>query len=81
MNIDTQFSIEISSNLDYENMTTNILYQEKTVAILSEEEGLENLKIEILPTFEGMPWCFYLNDFLRILQFAEKQLIQIQKSE
>lgn len=73
------FVIEISSDLDYEEVVANILYEEETVAILSQEKGLENLEIEIFPSVEAKPWKFSFDDFLNALQLSKKCLIDMQK--
>ncbi len=71
--------IEISSHLDYENLVANILYEYETVAIISQEKGIENLELEILLIFEKIPWKFSFENFLSTLLFAKKTLIEPQK--
>lgn len=73
------FVVEISSDLDYEDMVANVLYEEETVAIISQEKGLDNLEIEILPSIEGKHWKFFLENFLKALQLSKKRLIEMQK--
>lgn len=73
------FVIEISSDLDYEEIVANILYKEETIAILSQENGLENLEIEIFPSVEAKPWKFSLDDFIKTLQLSKKCLIDMHK--
>jgi len=79
MKITNGFIVEISSNLDYEDIVANILYDEETVAIISQEKGLENLEIEIFSSVEEKPWKFFFDDFFNALQFAKKRLIEMQK--
>lgn len=75
-----KFAIEISSDLDYEEMIAHICYENHTVAIVTQEKGLENMEIEILtPKGEIETWVFPLNDFLNALQFAKKKLTEMQK--
>jgi len=79
MNHINQFIIEISSDLDYEDLVANVLYEEETVAIVSQEQGLDKLEIEIFSPGDKEPWKFFFHDFLNALLFAKKRLIQMQK--
>lgn len=73
------FVVEISSNLDYEDIIANILYKEESVAIISQENGLENFEIEIFPPVETKSWMFLLEEFINALQLGKKLLIKMQK--
>lgn len=73
------FIVEISSDLDYEEMVANILYKEETIAIISQEKGLDNLEIEIFPSAEGIPWKFFFENFLKALHLSKKRLIEMKK--
>lgn len=66
------FEIEISSDLDYEEIVANILYEQEIVATVSQEKGLENLEIEIFMPVEGKPWKFSFEKFLDVLQVSKK---------
>ena len=43
---DTDIEIILSSDSDYEELTAEILYKGKFVALLSQEDGIENCKVE-----------------------------------
>jgi hypothetical protein len=73
------FIIEISSDLDYEEMVANILYDEETVAIVSQENGLENLEIEIFKSFDSKSWHFLVEDFLKAILLSKKLLTEKKK--
>ncbi len=70
------FIVEISSDLNYENIVANILYEEETVAIISQEKGVGNFEIEIVPSFDAQPWKFSLDDFIKAILLAKKSLIE-----
>ena len=74
-----RLEIEISSDLDYEEMIVNIISDGENIATLSQEEGFENLKIEIFPPLESKSWVFFFDDFDKALQSAKKQLQTMHK--
>lgn len=43
---DTDIEIILSSDGDYEELTAEILYNGKFVALLSQDDGIENCKVE-----------------------------------
>ena len=86
------FNLEISSDLDYEGMVVNIVYntkntiffkesnkvvyKQKTIAVLNQDRGIENIEIKIYPPKNEDYWGFSLADFLKILQKAKETLIK-----
>ncbi|CRX39351.1 hypothetical protein [Estrella lausannensis] len=79
MNRKSKFSVEISSDLVYEEMVANILFEEEEVATVSQEKGLENLEIEIFPSFDGKSWEFSFEEYIKALNFAKNCLLKMQK--
>lgn len=77
MNRTTKFVIEISSDLDYEEIVANILFEEETVATISQENGLENLEIEIFSSFDRKSWIFSLEEFINALNSAKGCLLKM----
>lgn len=72
------FIVEISSDLDYENMIANILFNEEPIAIVSQEKGIDKLEIELF--YENSKSIqFSLDKFLKSLQLAKERLIEMQK--
>jgi hypothetical protein len=43
---DTKISILLSSDSDYEKLTAEIYYEDKFIALLNQDEGLDCMKIE-----------------------------------
>jgi len=77
-----KFSIRLCSDLDYEEMVADICYEDRTVALVTQENGPENMQIEIFAPEKGMPsWKFSLNDLMNTVQSAKKRLIEFKKSE
>ena len=72
-NMNKKFTVQICSDLDYEEMVADIYYGDHTVAMITQEKGLENMEIEIFsPKEDLISWKFHLNDFVHIIQFARK---------
>lgn len=52
------FRVRICSDLDYEEMVADIVWNDCTVAILSQEKGGNNMDIEIFPPEHSDSWDF-----------------------
>lgn len=75
-----KFRVLLISDLDYEEMVAEVCYENSTIAMITQEKGVDHMEIEIFPQVEGMPsWKFTLDDFLYALQNAKKGLIESQK--
>jgi len=75
-----KFKIRLCSDLDYEEMVADICYDNNTVAIITQENGSNNMEIDIFPPEQGMlSWKFSLNDLINILQIAKKALLKTRK--
>lgn len=69
------------SDLDYEEMVAIISYEQSSMAMITQENGLDNMEIEIFPaTKEGISWKLPLNDFIKYLELAKKALIENAKT-
>ncbi len=68
------------SDLDYEEMVADICYDNQTVAMITQENGIDNMEIEIYPHDEQKKsWNFPLDDFIEVLAVAKKGLIKMIK--
>lgn len=77
-----KFTVEVCSDLDYEEMVADVSYENHTIATISQEKGIDQMEIEIFPPAEPIKsWKFSLNDFIEIIAFAKKSLIEMQKEE
>jgi len=74
-----EFKIVISSYVDYEDLCAEIYFDNQFVAILTQEEGFENLLIEIYPPENKKHWSFKFSDFEAILKKAKEQLWKMRK--
>ena len=73
------FSNLVASDVDLEELYAEIQYNNKAVAILTQEEGLERLKIQLLPNKDGGDWNFYLADFFEAIEKAKHRLCGMRK--
>ena len=76
------FRVRICSDLDYNEMVADVCYKNNTVAIITQEHGIDNMEIEILPLpMESEYRKFSLNDFLETILRAKQRLIEMQKPD
>ena len=67
-------------DLDYEEMTALIYFENKVVATLSQDEGIDKMKIHICPFgSESENFAFYLSEFFDFIEEARQSLIEFQK--
>ncbi len=57
-----------------------VYFDNRFVAILSQEKGFENLLIEIYPPKNKKSWTFQFSDFEAILKKAKKRLWEMRKN-
>ncbi len=74
-----QFRIRLCGDLNYEEMVADLVYKNNTIATISQEMGIENMRIEIFPPVNAKSWEFPLRDFIEIIERAKKNLIEMQK--
>lgn len=76
-NINFEFSV--GSDVDFEDLVADIGYENNLVALLSQEEGFNNMKIRIYPPKEQEYWEFKLEDLEEIIERAKKHLLELRK--
>lgn len=70
-----RFTVEISSDLDYEKMVVNLNFFNNQVAILSCDQGINQTKIEVLDRYDDkVIWTFDYQTFLDALKLAYEKL-------
>ncbi len=88
------FDLEISSNLNYEGMTVNIVYNpeeinfndkkkyytQKQIATLNLDKGIDNIEIALNLSQEDF-LIFPFEEFKEILEKAKKLLIEINEKK
>ncbi len=79
-NMNKKFTVEVCSDLDYEEMVADVSYENHIIATITQENGINNMEIELFPPEEPKKsWNFPLDDFVEVIAFAKKCLIKMQK--
>lgn len=77
---ETAFKFNIASDIDFfEDLIANIYFDTNLVAILTQENGFENLRIQIYPPENRETWDFRFDEFEEIIQKAKKRLGELRK--
>ncbi|SFZ73354.1 hypothetical protein [Chitinimonas taiwanensis] len=73
------FSFTVGDDGDHERLTAEIDYQQTFVAMLTQEDGFENLKLELFsPDNPDVAiHSFPLQDFLMAIDLAKNKLTQV----
>jgi hypothetical protein len=72
-----QFTIEVSSDLDYEKMVVNLNFGNNQVAILNCDKGANQIEIKLLDRYEDkLIWNFDYSSFITALNLASEKLKQ-----
>ena len=74
-----RLKILICSDLDYEKLVADVAYDNQTVATISQENGIDKMEIVIFPPDTIDAWSFPLDEFVEIISFAKKRLVEMQK--
>lgn len=74
-----KFNFTVGSDLDYEDLIADIGFDNQLVALLTQEEGFENMKIKIFPRANGESWEFSLRDFEDVIKSAKERLWDLRK--
>jgi len=80
MSISKDFRISVGDDQEHEDLTAEIYYQDRFVAMLTQEKGYTNIEIELYPPPEDEKWCFPLDDFLKAIEFAKKRLWELRRN-
>ena len=78
--IETNFEFSIGSDVDFEDLVADIGFENNLVAMLTQDEGFENLQIRIYPPKNGECWIFRLDEFEAIVQQAKQRLYELRKT-
>ncbi|VHO05346.1 hypothetical protein [Candidatus Rhabdochlamydia sp. T3358] len=73
------FDIIISSDTQYEELCAEIYFNREFVAIITQEQGIENSIIEIYPPLSIEKWTFSYLEFIEALKDAKASLVKMEK--
>jgi len=75
-----EFTIEVCSDLDFEEMVADITYDGRRIAMVTQENGINNMEIEIfIPRNQVVVNKFPLDAFIDSIANAKKILVRMQK--
>jgi len=77
--MNSRFTIELSSDLDYEEMVVYISLDNEPIATLNCEKGIDNLELELSPMYEEKVISKSFENYLLELDFAKKPLFKSKK--
>lgn len=77
--MNNRFTVELSSNLDYQEMVVNITFDEVHIGTLTCEEGEFHVELEVLSINEQNLISMPYDDYMKALEFAKQTLIQSEK--
>lgn len=73
------FRISVGDDPEHEDLTAEIYYQELFVALLSQEQGFNELQVEIFENPNGDTWSFSLEDFIKAIELSKKDFGNCEK--
>jgi hypothetical protein len=75
-----KFNLEFCSDLDYEELVADIYFEQRSIAMITQEKGVDAMEIEIFSTNKSIKsWKLPLDEFIEILIRAKNSLIKKQK--
>ncbi len=78
--MENKFRVRLCSDLDYEEMVADIAYQNHTIAMITQENGIDNMEIEILVPDNDVKFRkFSLDEFIEAIRLAKARLIEMKK--
>jgi hypothetical protein len=70
----------VGSDDDFEDLVADIGFGDQLVALLTQEKGVENMRIRIYKSKEMEFWDFRLDDFEKIIHRAKTRLLELKKT-
>jgi len=76
-----RFRFTVGSEPDYEDLVGDLYFDDRIVCVLTQERGLEAMKIEFhAPPQCGM-WIFPLADFEEVLAALKKRMWELRRTD
>ena len=74
------FKMTVGSDVDFDDLIADITFENQLVALLTQEDGFQNLRIRIYPPKNKEFWDFRLNEFEKVIDRAKTRLCELQKT-
>lgn len=75
------FHVTVGSDCDYEDLIANINYDNEQFALITQEDGFDNLKITLYTPKDTGKWEFRFEEFDFYIQHAKKRLWELRRTE
>lgn len=75
----SRFRISVGDDDDHEDLTAEIYFDEKYLALVSQENGLEMVQVELQRCPDSAAWIFSLDSFLEVLEKAKHRLWELRR--
>ncbi|MBS0655626.1 MAG: hypothetical protein JSR46_07610 [Verrucomicrobia bacterium] len=75
------FEFSVGSDVDFEDLVADIGFENNLVALLTQEEGFNNIRIRIYPPKDKEYWDFKLDDFIDVVKLAKNRLWELRKTQ
>ena len=79
MNDINRFRISIGDDGLHDDLTAEIYFDEKFIALISQENGLKQAEIELYRPLDSDTWSFPLDEFLQVLERAKHRLWELRR--
>ncbi len=77
--ISKRFRIDISSDLEYEDLVADVYFDDQIVFVVTQEHGFENMEIEIYSPENQGKWLFKMSEFEDVVRHAKERLWDLRK--
>ncbi len=77
----SDFRITVGSDSDFEDLVGDLYYRDQIVAVLTQEEGADAMRIELHPAPGGASWHFSLKDFEEALAVLKNRMWELRRTE
>ena len=69
----------VASDVDFEDLIADIGFDDKLVALLTQEDGFENLRIRLYPPKDREYWEFRFDEFQNVILKAKNRLWELRR--
>jgi len=76
---EVNFEFTVASDVDSEDLIADIGFEDNLVALVTQEDGFQNLRIRIYPPKNKEFWDFRFDEFEDILHRVKERLWELRK--
>lgn len=76
--INEKFRTDIVGDLEHEDPIADIYFEDQILAVLTQENGFQNLRINIYPPKNNDFWDFRFDEFESVIQKAKERLWELR---